>query len=140
FIDEHDLGPDALDLDSGAFDGLLQSVRGGVKSLLMNQSRIAGIGNIYSDEMLFQAGVHPAARCRDLDADVRGRLDEARRNVLETSIERDADPQRLPREWLLPRRDDGASCSRCGGSIRREVVSGRGSYFCDTHQERFAAS
>lgn len=140
FIDEHDLGPDALDLDSGAFDELLQSVRGGVKSLLMNQARIAGIGNIYSDEMLFEAGIHPAARCGDLDAGARGRLDEARRNVLETAIERDADPERLPRKWLLPHRNEGESCPRCGGSIRREVVSGRGAYFCDTHQERFGAS
>jgi formamidopyrimidine-DNA glycosylase len=140
FIDEHDLGPDALDLDSGAFDELLQSARGGAKSLLMNQARIAGIGNIYSDEMLFQAGVHPAARCGDLDADARGRIDASRQNVLETAIEREADPERLPSEWLLPHRDENESCPRCGGSIRREVISGRGSYFCDTHQERFGAS
>jgi len=140
FIDRHDLGPDALDLDSDAFDELLQSARGGVKSLLMNQARVAGIGNVYSDEMLFQAGIHPAARCGDLHVDARGRLDVARREVLETAIEREADPERLPGTWLLPHRDEGARCPRCGGSINREVVSGRGAYFCDSHQECFGSA
>ncbi|MFP4566660.1 MAG: Fpg/Nei family DNA glycosylase [Spirochaetaceae bacterium] len=136
FIGEHDLGPDALELDSDAFDELLQLARGGVKSLLMNQARIAGIGNIYSDEMLFQAGIHPGARCGDLDAEARGRLDVARQAVLETAIEREADPERLPREWLIPHREAGGRCPRCGGTIRREVINGRGSYVCTSHQKR----
>lgn len=109
FIDRHDLGQDA-------FCELLQS-----------------------DEMLFQAGIHPTARCGDLHVDARSRLDAARRTVLETAIEREADPERLPGEWLLRHRNEGERCPRCGGSIRREVISGRGSYLCDAHQERLAA-
>src|SRR5215207_5968721 len=59
FAREKGLGPDALDLDGGSFRERLNGTRGGVKATLMNQKILAGIGNIYSDEILFQARLHP---------------------------------------------------------------------------------
>ncbi len=137
FAAEHDLGPDARDLSGDDFMKLLASARGKVKSLLMNQSRLAGIGNIYSDEMLFDAGIHPDAACRRLNAAARRDLDRARNRVLDMAIDRQANPEAMPRTWLLPHREDGAACPRCDGTIRRVVISGRGAYLCDTHQSRF---
>src|SRR5215208_1794298 len=59
FVREKELGPDALDLDSDSFGERLKGTRGGVKATLMNQKILAGIGNVYSDEILFQARLHP---------------------------------------------------------------------------------
>jgi formamidopyrimidine-DNA glycosylase len=137
FAREHELGPDALEMGSDEFTELLTTVRGGAKALLMNQSRLAGIGNIYSDEMLFHAGIHPSSACRELDREARDRLDVARAEVLKTAIDCDVDPDAMPPDWLLPRREDGTSCPRCGGTIRRTVISGRGAYVCPDHQRRY---
>ena len=138
FADDKELGPDAFDLSGADFRELLASVRGKVKSLLMNQARLAGIGNIYSDEMLFQAGIHPDSECRSLDDSARRRLDEARLAVLRAAIDRQADPDAMPGDWLLPHRDDGATCPKCGGTIRRVVISGRGAYLCEGHQKTYS--
>lgn len=137
FAAEQDLGPDAFDLSGAEFNGLLASVRGKVKSLLMNQARLAGIGNIYSDEMLYHADIHPSSSCRALDESARRRLDETRLSVLSTAIEREADPAALPDDWLLRHRDEGATCPKCGGTIRRVVLSGRGAYLCEGHQKTY---
>lgn len=138
FATGHELGPDALEVPRDEFLSLLSAARGGVKSLLMNQSRLAGIGNVYSDEMLFHAGIHPGSACRGLDDEARDRLETARSRVLETAIECEVDSQLMPEDWLLPRREDGGTCPRCGGTIRREVISGRGAYLCDEHQKGYS--
>lgn len=101
----------------------------------MNQSLLAGVGNVYSDEALFQAGIPPRARVADLGEEQVERLFRSLNSVLETAIGARADPERLPRDWLLRRREEGAECPKCGGEIRRIVVSGRGCYHCPSHQE-----
>src|SRR6266566_470619 len=60
FLKKRALGPDALDVDASQFKGIFAKHRGAVKSILMNQRLIAGIGNIYADEILFHARIHPA--------------------------------------------------------------------------------
>ena len=60
FLNEHALGPDALKIDLREFRKILGKRRGAVKSVLLNQRIIAGIGNIYADEILFRVRMHPA--------------------------------------------------------------------------------
>src|SRR5438034_11312747 len=62
FLKKRALGPDALDIDLAEFKEKLARHRGAVKSILMNQRLIAGIGNIYTDEILFHARIHPATQ------------------------------------------------------------------------------
>src|SRR5213075_1189761 len=62
FLKKRVLGPDALDVDLAEFKKMLTKHRGAVKSILMNQKLIAGIGNIYADEILFRARMHPATQ------------------------------------------------------------------------------
>lgn len=136
FVAAKALGPDALDeaLDRDAFVGLLEGKRGAIKGALMDQSLIAGIGNLCADEILFQAGLHPKASVAALDADTLAMLYRVMRRVLETMIERGAGSERLldrlPDGWLLPRRAEGAACPRCGARIETTKVSGRTTYFC----------
>lgn len=130
------LGPDALgeELDEETFRRLFSGKRGAVKGALMDQSLLAGIGNIFADEILFQAGLHPKTPLSALDAGAIGALYRVMRRVLETAVERGAGSERLvdrlPRGWLLPRRAENETCPRCGAGLNTVKVSGRTSYYC----------
>ncbi len=136
FLEEQRLGPDALSeaFDDAVFDAALAGRRGSVKAALMNQRLMAGIGNVYSDEILFQAGLHPRTEVPALDADSRRRLFDTLRWVLCTAVDHGADPAELEGSFLLAHRSEGASCPRCDGAIRRIEVSGRGVYYCPACQ------
>jgi formamidopyrimidine-DNA glycosylase len=138
-IEERDLGPDALAISSDAFKTRITQGAGGIKSWLMNQSHLAGIGNIYGDEILFQAKLHPRCAVKQLsEADI-ARLDDKRRHVLELAIDRTADPQQLPRTWLLPHREQKhIDCPRCGGAIRKTKINGRTTLYCPACQHEQA--
>jgi formamidopyrimidine-DNA glycosylase len=126
----NDLGPDALDLSPGDLKQRVGGGRGGIKSLLMDQRVLAGVGNIYSDEILFQARVDPRRPAATLDENEVRRLHRQLRRVLLTAADRDADPARFPRGWLLVHREDGTACPRCGAPIRKVRLVGRGAFFC----------
>lgn len=132
FIEKEELGPDAYDpeIPSVKFKEMLSNRRGSVKSALMDQQFMAGVGNIYGDEILYQAHIHPRTEARDLsDRDV-DNLHRKMRHVLKLAIERQADPERLPDSWLLRHRNEGEKCPACGGSIKAEKISGRTAYVC----------
>lgn len=134
YIEKEGLGPDALarDFDLRSFRQALEGRHGTIKGALMNQSVIAGIGNIYADEMLFYAGVHPEAKIDRLSDDTIGEIFRAMKAVLESAIE--ARVRDFPRNFLVPRREEGAECPRCHGEITKTSVSGRSTYFCPDHQ------
>lgn len=134
FTAAHRLGPDALDVDRDTFDALLTGRRGGIKSALMDQSLVAGLGNVYTDEVLFHAEIHPLAPVPGLNAKQRKRLYDVMRKVLSTAIAHDAERKHMPKDYLLPHRRDGATCPRCGGTIRQISVNGRSTYYCGQHQ------
>ncbi len=138
FVQEKGLGPDPTGDGFGLqdFREVLEGRRGTIKGTLMNQEILAGVGNAYSDEALFQAGVHPETSVDELDEEQVGEVWRALTKVLWKTVEyRTDDEARVPGSWLLPHREDGADCPRCGGTIRKARVSGRSSYFCDRHQE-----
>jgi formamidopyrimidine-DNA glycosylase len=129
------LGPDALDLDRGAFEELIASRRGGVKAALMNQRLLAGIGNELSDEILWRARIHPETGLGSMSRRARGRIYDAMREVLTDS----ARHGRIPRKpgWIEEvRRTPDAKCPRCGTKLRRATVAGRTAYWCPRCQRR----
>ena len=130
FVAAHQLGPDALSIDAEQFADLVQGRHGAVKSWLMNQHIMAGIGNVYSDEILFQARIHPRHQVKALDSDRLRDLHEALHEVLEAAIEAGADPDRMPESFLLPHRRDGGHCPCCGADLDTTRVGGRTAWFC----------
>lgn len=140
FVGEHDMGPDALEIDEATFREKLGKRRGGIKTALMNQSLAAGIGNVYSDEILFQAGVHPATSVKRLDRSDISSLYRTMRSVLETAIECGAGSEdlaeRLPEGWLLPHRQEGTRCPRCGGKVEAFRTGGRRGFLCPSCQPK----
>lgn len=126
------LGPDVYRTSFGFqdFTNVLEGRRGMIKSTLMNQSIVAGLGNVYSDEILFQAGIHPKMEVPDLRDRSLGHIFHTMRRVLRIAIDRLADSADFPSNWLINRREPGQPCPRCGGEIERIEVSGRAGYFC----------
>ena len=136
FIEERKLGPDALSVDEAEAVQRLGARSGQVKSTLMNQRVLAGIGNIYSDEILFQARIHPASSVSDLDEDDLRQLVEKTKTVLTSAIYAQADPDDLPGHFLIGRRSEEAECPVCGGEVEAIRVGGRRGFFCPQCQKR----
>jgi formamidopyrimidine-DNA glycosylase len=134
FIADRRLGPDPLTLTAARFSALLENRRGAIKSLLMTQELIAGLGNLYVDEILFQTGVHPRRPATRLRPPEVRALHTAMRRILREAIARHARESELPRNYLFNNREEGERCPRCGGTIKRSVVFGRTTYFCGKHQ------
>ncbi len=135
FIEEHDLGPDAMSLTKKRFMGIIKSSGGIIKTALMDQSSIAGIGNIYSDEILYQAGIHPerkASKLKDKEID---RIYNAMKRVVKTAVRHKAQPDDFPASYLTGRRKSGAKCGKCRGRIRKKTIGGRSGYYCPKHQK-----
>lgn len=140
------LGPDAREIEREEFLRALRGRRGAIKSWLMNQQLLSGLGNIYADEVLFEARVHPLLVAGRLSRDAALRLHRAVGKVLDRAIKLQGTSFRdyididgrpggfLPRAKVYRR--TGKPCRRCGQAIRRVVVSGRSSHFCPRCQLR----
>ena len=133
-------GPDALSVEFTEFFERLKSHKGHIKPLLLNQAFIAGVGNIYADESLFAAGVHPRARATRIS---KKRAEELHRTivaVLELAIQHrgssisdyvDAagEPGKFQQQHNVYGRA-GKPCARCGHAIKRIVLGQRGTHYC----------
>ncbi|MEX0928689.1 MAG: DNA-formamidopyrimidine glycosylase family protein [Balneolales bacterium] len=129
-----DLGPDALEVDRDTFVQTLKGKRGKLKSALMNQESISGIGNVYSDEILYQMGLNPKSNAGDLDDPGLDELYRVTREVLTRAVNYQTDGKNIPDEFLLAHRKKGAPCPKGKGKIETMKVSGRTAYYCPSCQ------
>jgi len=136
YLRKRGLGPDALDISLSQFRELLGTHRGAVKTILLNQKLIAGIGNIYADEILFRARIHPATQVSALKEKKVAKLFRATRDILKKAIEAKADMDRMPKSWLLRHRGKGGKCPRCGRELKSATIGGRTAWFCAHCQNR----
>jgi len=136
FLKKRALGPDALDISLPQFKEIFGKHRGTVKTILLNQKLIAGIGNIYADEILFRARIHPATQVSALKEKTFAKLFRAARDILKKAIEAKADMDRMPKSWLLPHRGKGGKCPRCGRELESATIGGRTAWFCAPCQRR----
>ncbi|HEX2832430.1 MAG TPA: DNA-formamidopyrimidine glycosylase family protein [Thermoanaerobaculia bacterium] len=136
FVAARGLGPDPLDpsFTFAKFEALLAKRRGAIKSLLMTQEFVAGMGNLYVDETLYQIGVHPRRAVDRLKHEERRAVFTSMRRILRDSIARQERGADLPPSYLYHHREAGERCPKCGGTIQRAVVFGRTTYFCAKHQ------
>lgn len=139
------LGPEPLDISAREFHARIEERRGALKPLLLDQSFLAGIGNIYADEALWFARLHPQRRVESLTRAERGRLYRAIRSVLRRAIavggtSIDVMYTRVNGmsggfvESLRAFDQETRPCRRCGTAIRKIVVGQRGTHFCPTCQ------
>jgi formamidopyrimidine-DNA glycosylase len=127
------IGPDALDISSNDFRARLGSRRSAIKSALMDQTRVAGLGNMLSDEILWRSGIHPATATGSLSDSDWDTLYRAARSTLR-SVARAGHTPRGP-QWLSGARwDEPALCPVCGSELRRTTIAGRTSVWCPACQ------
>ncbi len=135
------LGPDALDdsLTEDAFVRRVKRRRSPVKSVLMDQSVLAGVGNIYADEALHRAGIHPGRRADRISQKRLVQLHTAIRVSLMQALSYIVDhPDELGRPYVVDAYDDrmrlqrkkGSTCPDCSAPLRTQKFGGRTSYFC----------
>ncbi|HEC35465.1 MAG TPA: bifunctional DNA-formamidopyrimidine glycosylase/DNA-(apurinic or apyrimidinic site) lyase [Anaerolineae bacterium] len=144
-----DLGPEPLEagFTPQRLEDMLAGRRARLKSLLLNQRFLAGLGNIYADEALWRARLHPLRQPGTLSREEMARLHRAIRQVLTEAIARRGTtledrqyvrPDGRPGDFaarLAVYRRTGRPCPRCGALIERIVVSGRGTHFCPQCQQ-----
>lgn len=128
-----DLGPDALVVPAAEFARRLRGARRKLKSALMDQSVVAGLGNLLVDEILWRARLHPRRGLTELDCGALSRLHTRMRWVLHTAVPLGRVPARP--SWLTGHRDeDGARCPRCATVLQHARVGGRGTVWCPSCQ------
>jgi len=149
-----DLGPEPLgkEFTYPLFkERLSRKPAGKIKTTLMDQTIISGVGNIYSDEALFRASIHPEEQVKNISDESLKKLYVATKKVLEKGIDfggdsmsdyRNIDGERGKfQEQHQAYRKTGTLCSLringkiCGGTIQRKIVGGRSAHFCSVHQK-----
>ena len=134
-----EMGPEPLaeELTEEAFRARLRRFRGQVKSVLLNEACVAGIGNAYADEILFAAGLHPYRKRTELSPEDEGRLQRAIRSVLSEAaaivaerMEREGLPVQEYRDHLKVHRRGGQPCPHCGSPITEITAGQRITNFC----------
>ncbi|MFA6273502.1 MAG: DNA-formamidopyrimidine glycosylase [Candidatus Paceibacterota bacterium] len=147
--DLKDLGPEPLEKNFSwqkFQERLLKKPNGKIKQVLMDQTVIAGIGNIYSDEMLWYASIHPLAKVGKIPEAKIKKMYTAMRKILQHSIKIGGDSESDYRNILGQRGNfqnetrayghEGEKCSKpkCSGIIKRIKLGGRSAHFCPIHQ------
>jgi len=126
--DESRLGPDALELTAAQLDHALGRRTAPIKAVLMDQARVAGLGNLLVDEALWRAGIDPVRPAVDIDTDERRALHRAVRATLRVLDRRGGSHTGdMPRDLDIP-------CPRDGAHLVRRKVAGRTTYSCPVHQ------
>jgi formamidopyrimidine-DNA glycosylase len=128
--DESALGADAFALTIVELRALLGNSTAPVKARLMDQQRVAGIGNLLADEILWRADIDPARLSRDLDDDAIRRLSRTIRTVLRDLLKRGGSHL----GELQPERERDGVCPRDGAPLLRRTIGGRTTYSCPLHQ------
>jgi len=137
-------GAEPLTIEPAEFASLFHGRKLAIKAALLNQTLLAGVGNIYADESLFRAGIRPRKRAGGLSRQELERLRKALKQVLEKAIKLggssvsdyvDADGMRgfFQLEHFVYQRT-GEPCRKCGTAIKRIVLSGRGTHYCNQCQ------
>ncbi len=138
------VGPDAFSVGFTKFKDLISSRRGAIKSVLLNQRVVAGIGNIYADEILWYAGIRPTRKADSLCEEELRAVHGAMQKVLKLAIKKEGTSMRDYRKpddseggYYGVRKAyqrEGEKCSRDGAVIKRIVIGQRSTHYCPRHQ------
>ena len=142
---EEKFGPEAPDIKLNTFFELLRRrPNAKIKTLLMDQKFIAGIGNIYSDEILFAAKVHPLRRAKTLSEKEVKKIFQNIKKILKEAIRHHGSSVESYLDACGKKGDfvkyhkvyqrEGKKCGRCGGIIKRIKIGGRSAHFCEKCQ------
>lgn len=137
YAEQNDIGPDAMNISKNEFIERIKSKSGMIKTALMDQSVVSGLGNVYSDEVLFQSRVHPKTRVGGLSREKLGEIYDNMQDVFETVIDSGIHPDDMPDRLMTAHRGRDNQCpGGCGGKMEKIKISGRNGYVCPNCQKQ----
>jgi formamidopyrimidine-DNA glycosylase len=137
FVSERGYGTDALKIKQNDFIERISKKKVAIKTVLMDQKIVAGVGNEFSDEILFQTKIHPASSTVSLSKKKLAGIYETMITILKEAVKSNANRQKLEHYFFLENRKAGLSCPRCKGKTAFETIGGRSSYFCPKCQKMY---
>ncbi len=135
FIKNKKLGLDAYKMSFEEFKEAVHKRTAIIKNAFLNQSFIAGVGNIYSDEILFSSKIHPKAKINSLGESKIKELFKNIKDILKVGIEKQGDFSSYPDNFLIPNRKKEGRCPICDTEITRFELAGRHGFFCSNCQK-----
>ncbi|MBT1193187.1 DNA-formamidopyrimidine glycosylase family protein [Rhodococcus kroppenstedtii] len=124
------LGPDAAEVGREEFRSRIQASTAPIKARLLDQSVVAGIGNLLADEVLWRASISPSRRSKTLDDDTVDELRVVLRRAIRSAIAKGG----VHTGEIIPFRKADATCPRCGAPMSRGTVGGRTTWWCSNEQ------
>jgi formamidopyrimidine-DNA glycosylase len=137
FIKSRGYGTDALKIREDDFIQKIQKRKVAIKTVLMDQKIVAGVGNEFSDQILFQTKIHPATITTALPARQLKAVYQSMVNILREAVKANSKRDKLEHYFFLDNRKAGLSCPRCKGKTAFQTIGGRSSYFCPRCQKKY---
>jgi len=138
FIQRHGYGKDALKISEREFVASIQRRKTAIKTTIMNQRVVAGVGNEYSDEILFRARIHPESPANALNEAQLKEIYAEMKSILKDAVKRRADRKKMSQYFFLENRQAGLKCPEgCKGFTEFRTIGGRSAYFCPSCQKLY---
>jgi formamidopyrimidine-DNA glycosylase len=137
FIEERGYGTDALKIKEKDFIEKISKKKVAIKTVLMDQKIVAGVGNEFSDEILFQTKIHPGSSTVALSEKQLVAIYKTMVTILKDAVKSNARRDELEHFFFLDNRKAGLVCPRCKGKTAFQTIGGRSSYFCPKCQKKY---
>ena len=137
YIKEVKLGVDALSIDESSFISAMENRKTSIKSFLLNQKNIAGLGNLYVDEILYQAKIHPASQLLALNKKHKKKIYSLMQSILEKAVSHTAHYKSYPDDWFFSWRVEGQQSPDGKSEVSIEKIAGRTTYFFEGYQKLY---
>lgn len=137
YLKDISLGEDARRISEEDFMAKMKGKKSKVKGFLLNQSYLAGVGNLYADEICFQTRVHPASVVDHIPLKKKKEIYRKMKEILDFAVEKNAHYKAYPEDWLWKWREEGATAPDGTGEVRKMKVAGRTTYFCNGWQKKY---
>ena len=137
FIRDQKLGPDALLVEESVFLQVADGRKTSIKAFLLNQSNLAGVGNLYADEICYRARIHPGSTVTALKPKHLKLIFRHMKEVLEQAVNRDPHYKNYPENWFWQWRQEGHPAPSGKGQVQKAKIAGRTTYFCTQWQKLY---
>jgi len=137
YIEKVGLGEDALVISEEAFLEKMKNRKSSIKGFLLNQKLLAGVGNLYADEILYQTKIHPASKVNALKPRHKKAIFKAMKDILTTAVNRTAYYKDYPDNWFFQWRVEGQKAPKGKSIVSIEKIAGRTTYFFEGYQKLY---
>jgi len=138
YLEKIGLGEDAQRISKAEFLSKMDNKKASIKGFLLNQSHLAGVGNLYADEICYQTRVHPASKVHKIPKKKKVEIFQKMQEVLHIAVEKQAHYKAYPENYFWEWRKEGTSAPNGVGEVQIEKIAGRTTYFCSPWQKKYS--